>query len=228
VTRIRPVLPSSRGARAPRRDAFTLIELLVVIAIIAVLVALVFPVLGRARAKAASTHCLNNMRQVGLAAMLFANENGDSFPRSQHSAFAHGESTWSRALAPYLGATEATWQNLKKSIYKCPADRRDDELSYGLNVYYELGPGDDYPGYPETWRMRSQVDNPSATILFAENNSEADHIMPNFWTGPADAADCAYDRHDGVANYVFADGHVESRDFTTIYDPANGIDAWHP
>lgn len=210
------------------RAGFTLIELLVVVAIIALLAGLAFPSLLGARRSAQSIHCLHTMKQLGMVAMLYADTNGDAYPRSQHSAAAHGELPWARALAPLFGSTTTAWQELRKTHYRCPRDTRRDQLGYGLNVYFELGEGDDYPGYPQTWRRRSDVPNPSATILFAENNSDADHIMPNFWSGPTDAADCAHDRHDGKANYVFADGHAESRVFTTIYDPANGIDAWHP
>lgn len=215
---------------APSRcvSGFTLVELLVVIAIIAILSGLVFPSLLGARRSAQSLHCLSQMRQIGVAAMMYADGNNDAYPRSQHSAFAHGELVWARALAPNLGAATTDAAPLMNTIYHCSRDTRKNVLSYGLNVYFELGPEDDYPGYPTTWRRRSDAPNPSATILFAENNSDADHIMPNFWTSPNDAADCAHDRHDGKANYVFADGHAESRAFTTIYDPANDIDAWHP
>jgi prepilin-type N-terminal cleavage/methylation domain-containing protein/prepilin-type processing-associated H-X9-DG protein len=207
---------------------FTLIELLVVIAIIAIISGLAFPSLLGARRSAQSVHCLGQMRQIGIAAMMHADNNDDSFPRSQHSAFAHGELVWARALAPNLGGSTTEWNVLKKSIYRCSRDTRTDAISYGINVYFELGPEDDYPGYPQTWRRRSDIANPSATILFAENDSDADHIMPNFWSSPADAADCAHERHDGKANYIFADGHAESRAFNTIYDPANKIDTWHP
>jgi len=75
------------------KRGFTLIELLVVMAIIAVLSGLVTPALLNARRSAQAIHCLSNMRQIGLATMLFSDENDDRFPRSQHSAFAHGELT---------------------------------------------------------------------------------------------------------------------------------------
>ncbi len=218
--------PPARRALPPA-GAFTLIELLVVIAIIAVLAAMLLPALTRAKEAARSTHCLGNLRQIGLAARLYADDNADEFPRSQHSAFAHDLMPWERTLACYLGASANTWTNLLKTVYHCGADKKSEPLSYGFNVYFELGLDDDYAGKPHTWRRVAQVPKPDATILLAENRSATDHIMPHFWMRPSDAEDLDYKRHRGKANYAFADGHSLLLPLVKVYDPPQ-TDLWHP
>lgn len=210
------------------RAGFTLIELLVVIAIIALLAALLLPALGRAKESARTTQCLSQMRQLGLAVRLYADENEDTFPRSQHSAFANGQLPWERSVAAQLGSSTTAWTNLLASVYHCPSDKRAAPLSYGLNVYYELGPDDDYQGKPQTWRRTTAVPNASATILFAETGSNADHIMPNFWVTPADAADVDAKRHKTRSNYTFVDGHSELRRFESTFQPSQQLDLWNP
>ncbi len=215
---------------ATSATAFTLIELLVVIAIIAILASLLLPALSGAKMSARSIHCLSQMRQVMLAARLYAEDNDDLFPRSQHSAFANRQLPWERALGPSLGATETTWTNLLKGLYHCLADPQPRHLSYGMNYYFEVGPDDDYPGKPQSWRKLSQIPQPASVIFFTEVLTAADHVMPALsWTSLADAeADVASKRHQGRSNYTFVDGHVESRTLSSVYNPAQGVDLWNP
>jgi prepilin-type N-terminal cleavage/methylation domain-containing protein/prepilin-type processing-associated H-X9-DG protein len=220
------------GSRAPAcgpgaRGGFTLIELLVVVAIIAVLAALLLPTLGRAKESARAAQCLNHLRQLGLAVGLYAEEHEDTFPRSQHSAFAHGELPWERSIATQLGSNEKAWTNLLSGVYRCPSDRRATPWSYGLNVYYELGPDDDYIGKPQTWRRTTLVPHPSATVLFGENHTTADHLMAHFWVAIRDTSDLAARRHAGLANYAFVDGHAERLRLTEVFNPPER-NRWHP
>jgi prepilin-type N-terminal cleavage/methylation domain-containing protein/prepilin-type processing-associated H-X9-DG protein len=209
------------------RSGFTLIELLVVIAIIAILAAMLLPALSRAKESARATQCRSNMGQLGLAVRLYADDHGDEFPRSQHSAFVHGGMAWERTLAPLLGSNTTAWTNLLAGVYHCPSDRRTAPWSYGLNVYYELGPDDDYVGKPQTWRRVTQVPRPAATIVYAENASSADHIMPHFWYAPADAEDLASVRHQQKANYTFVDGHASLEPMARVFAPPI-VDRWNP
>jgi len=63
-----------KRGRSGRSSAFTLIELLVVIAIIAILASLLLPALSKAKAKVKSTHCMNNLRQIGVAMKLYESD----------------------------------------------------------------------------------------------------------------------------------------------------------
>lgn len=216
------------GQRGPGAKGFTLIELLVVIAIIALLAGLLLPALSRGKESARGARCLNNMRQIGLGVSLYADEHNDEFPRSQHSAFAHGQFTWGRAIAAQMGEAGNGWTNLFSGIYACPSDRRPGPWSYGMNVYFELGEEDDYEGKPQTWRRVGAVPNPGATIELAESATSADHIMAHFWNSVAEAGEVAERRHKQRANYSYVDGHAEGRKMERTYEPGKQVNQWNP
>ncbi|MGQ9731461.1 MAG: DUF1559 family PulG-like putative transporter [Candidatus Zipacnadales bacterium] len=88
------------------KKGFTLIELLVVIAIIAILAAILFPVFARAREKARQTNCLSNLKQIGMALMMYGDDYDETLPMSYYyvngANSAAGYVQWSGLIGPYV------------------------------------------------------------------------------------------------------------------------------
>jgi len=102
-------MPGNEGEMHRKRAlqrAFTLVELMVVIAIIAILIALFLAVLSRARASASSVACCSNLRQIGVAFQVYANDHGGRLPDPTASEIA-----WETAVR--LPAN---------NVLRCPAD----------------------------------------------------------------------------------------------------------
>src|SRR5690242_9553375 len=99
-----------RLSRATHRG-FTLIELLVVIAIIAILAAILFPVFAQAREKARQTACVSNLKQIGTAAQMYAQDFDEHLPGTELGED-DGEYFWIEMLAPYTK---------NRDIFSCPS-----------------------------------------------------------------------------------------------------------
>jgi prepilin-type N-terminal cleavage/methylation domain-containing protein len=133
-----------------KRKGFTLIELLVVIAIIAILAGLLLPALAKAKGRARDIACVENLKQLGLAVRMYADENEGLLPTAEQlpSIPADPSNPLPRIcdlLAPMLGyATNALPQ--AQTVLRCPRDdaRRFEQngSSYEWNAHYNGKPVD--------------------------------------------------------------------------------------
>ena len=154
---------------------FTLIELLVVIAIIAVLAALLFPVFARARERGRTASCVGNLRQIGLAATLYSQDNNDmTFPALPQVA-APGSldiEEWCRVMVAHPHSKEALTVDKSRGILNaylksdgvwiCPS-APDMVTAYGAN--YKLVMDRVASGHPP---LLAQIEDPAETILAAD------------------------------------------------------------
>ncbi len=120
-----------------KKRGFTLIELLVVIAIIAVLMGILMPVLGRARKQTWAVVCRSNLRQLGAAASLYAEDNEQSVPRGAASITEDPEAIWFLSFLPYLGQDKRKEDYRDVRIFRCPAypDKRQ-TVCFSINGCY--------------------------------------------------------------------------------------------
>ena len=220
-----PSLQSANKASAlrtaGRHQGFTLTELLVVIAIVAILAALISAGISRSRASAQSSRCVSNLRQLGALLIGYLPENNSRIPYYT------------------VGGDDFTWINyLDKSndsippsagISVCPTAMpkpyKDKYSIYGMDMT-----GGQFDSYPHPFnptgqvvgfmvRFNSAVEDPSRRIILADsmvrsasawntkNQLAYIRLASTPQAGDQGALHC---RHQGKANLLFLDGHVES------------------
>ena len=189
---------------------FTLIELLVVIGIIAVLAAMLLPALSKAREKSVASDCLNNMKQLSTAMVMYENDNENYFPIiGEGTAGVNQDGQWiyytgypvpkKGVFIPSRGTLYTYAPN--NNLYVCKADTSGGHNSYSLNSNANDA-------------KITEVDNPSETPILLEegqrNESQKKYRTSNdgFYNAYAELCDIPADRHNQGSNYSCMDGHA--------------------
>ncbi len=220
--------PGWRG-QGDGKGAFTLIELLVVIAIIAILAGMLLPALSNAKARAQTTYCLNNVRQLNLCWIMYADDHQELVWNYALGTPGFSKNSW--ILGAMSSPTEATNEqfiingklypyNSSTKIYHCPADRSTVTIlgtsyprvrSYSMSGQMNGDAMINGPRYPINRRYDNiQRPPPSKAFVFIDEHPLS--IDDGFFAILVDERSwqnfpAAW--HQNGLNLSFADGHAE-------------------
>ncbi len=190
------------------KRGFTLIELLVVIAIIAILAAILFPVFARAREKARQTSCLSNLKEIGLANLMYAQDYDETLgswritvPAGTPNAET-GDGTprlyWYWTLQPYLKNAQ---------ILVCPSSKPFPSACRGTRGAYS-------GIYYEAFKPLAKLKWPAELIMNNDTNCYRKCSWSEYSAGTVHAFShtnwaAIHRRHNDGANVNFFDGHAK-------------------
>jgi prepilin-type N-terminal cleavage/methylation domain-containing protein/prepilin-type processing-associated H-X9-DG protein len=224
------------------KKAFTLIELLVVIAIIAMLMGVLIPSLARAKEQGREIYCQNNLRQMHIAAMYYAESHRGSYPISRYFASTATEKTqfcWDFTTRRYKNGLVKTepgilWQgDTIEKVQQCPSFKgnanmfADPFTGYNYNTsYIGRGQGEFITQPAKTQDVRS----PNACVLFGDGQTVdgANKFMRSPLRSEFDSTTFSDPwggaqgfRHSGSTNIVWCDGSTESQEQVFLGNDGN-------